>query len=215
MHDITVHYLERKQVWARIKMTDLIKIGYRIVMQVVMAILGLFTCAIGLLFCQSEWDVKHMSSLYWFWDNDVDTINGDPGWWAICKRTWWLGHPTSWWSRWYWLTIRNAARNYSMWVGVRPVDVEEIWINLEYDENPHRRQCNSLIVKARTWDDKYYTMWLPSWRITDNVRFVGKFGFKLWDLIPLSHEGCEEKRQFTFYGWFQKGMKCRKRNMNR
>ena len=203
----TIHYLERSEVWAQLSCGDLIKIVWRIITQIIMMALGLFVVPVGLLSCRRN--SSRMSSLFWFWDNAVDTINGDPGWWAICDRTWWLGHHTSYWSRFYWLVVRNSARNYSMWVGVRPCDVEEIWINKQYDQNPYRRQCNSLIVKARTWDETYYVMWLPSWRVTANLRIVGKFGFKFWDLIPLASEGSKEKCQFVFYPSIQKGMKCR------
>lgn len=204
-----IHYLERGDVWKKIRVTDFVKIAWRIVTQIAMLTLGLPVCAVGLLFCRSDWKVKHMPRACWFFDNDVDTINGDPGWWAICKRTWWLGLPTSWWSRWYWTAIRNPCRNYSMWVGARPCDIEEIWINKQYDEDPHRRQCNSLIVKARTWDDKYYMMWMPVLRLTKERTVVGKFGFKLWDLVPLAKEGSKQKCQFVFYPSFthQKGGK--------
>jgi len=201
---LIVNRRTRREVWARWKITDYLKMGFLAIMQLVMLILGYPVCAIALAFC--HFHSEEMPKWAWAWGNDVDTINGDTGQWQkVIDKSWWLTRRRDYFTRWWWCAVRNPCRNYSMWVGVSPADVREIWINDEYNIN--RRQCNSLTVLAITEDGKRYTMWMPSWPL-GKIRFLGKFGFKLWDMIPLARDGVVEKRQFTFYGWFQKGMKC-------
>ena len=201
---VSIWVVGRRDVFRLLTCWDLVKVVWLAIMQVVMMVLGIPVCAFGLLFCRES--DEHMPGVFWPWDNDVDSINGCIGWEYICKTRWYLGNPRSYWSRFYWCALRNPCRNYSMWVGVRPCDVEEVWINREYD--PGRPQCNSLLVLARTWDDKRYVMWMPVWKLTKTRTMLGKFGFKFWDLPAQVAAGDEEKRQFVFYPSFQKDMGC-------
>jgi len=200
----TVYYLSRMEVFCKLQAWDLFKTIVLVLCQLVMAVSGLFTCAVGLLFCSKVAD--HMPKLFWPWDNDVNTINGDPGWWLICSKSRFLGYATSYRSRFVWCALRNPCRNYSMWVGVRPAAVKFIWINKQYDEA--KQQCNSLLVIAESVSGKRYVMWMPSWKLFGKWRFLGKFGFKLWDIVPLARIGEAEKRQFVFYPQIKRGVVC-------
>ena len=203
---VKVNYKSWFKVFSKVTVGDLFKTLFLVVMDLVMKVVGIPICAIGLLFCNKE--SEHMPKLFWLFDNDVDTINGDEGEWVkVIKRTWWLGKRTSYWTRFWWCAIRNSARNYTMWVGVRPCDVKEIWVNKAYDESVSHHYL-SLLVIAVTEDGKRYVMWHPSWRVWlpyfGHRILLGKYGFKLWDIVGLAEKGEKEKRQFVYYPSLQK-----------
>lgn len=172
-----------------------IKILGTSVIQLVVAIIGLFVVPIAYIF-KSE---SNLPNWAWPWGNDKDGLYTD----NPSYRPSWI-KPQSFLDAYYWLAIRNPARNFSEYLGYKTDDIKTINIL-----QPGYIDKSSIKILVTTKDGKEYPFIYYYKRIYKDYVLLFKYGWKNWSVVEYDKvkdlEKLKNKKiQFVLYPQIRK-----------
>jgi hypothetical protein len=181
---------------------DFLAILITLLVQMVVAFLGLFIVPVALLWVSPYTPVSDSAvqenhkllGIFHWWDNDMDGIDGSRNWFNQC------GDSRTFWWRYKWLALRNACANFSRMIGVNNVWIID-FISYGDDHVSNRKgqegvqYCIAVGLNGRRYPQ---FNWVFAWNETHCFRFT--VGWSNNNVIP---ENLPKKYYYDFALSFQ------------